>query len=148
MSKRSPRPQGMSWLSPYLIVQDPGKTIAFYQKAFGFEKKEAMTGADGKVMHAEMVWKDVVIMMGPEGGPGQPCRSPATSGVAPAVQLYLYCDDVDALHKRAVAAGAASKQAPQEMFWGDRICSLADPDGHVWNFATNVSDFDPGRLPQ
>jgi PhnB protein len=27
---------------------------------------------------------------------------------------------------------------PADMFWGDRMCSLTDPDGHTWNFATHT----------
>jgi PhnB protein len=37
---------------------------------------------------------------------------------------------------------------PQDMFWGDRMCNLLDPDGHSWSFATNVADFDPSKVPQ
>jgi uncharacterized glyoxalase superfamily protein PhnB len=33
------------------------------------------------------------------------------------------------------------------MFWGDRLCKLMDPDGIIWNFATNVADFDPSKAP-
>ena len=43
--------------------------------------------------------------------------------------------------------GAKAVFPPQNMFWGDRICKLTDPDGHVWNFATNVEDFDPSKVP-
>jgi len=53
-----------------------------------------------------------------------------------------------ALYKRATAAGAVSKSPPQEMFWGDRVCQLTDPDGHSWTFATNVGDFDPSKAPK
>ena len=34
-----------------------------------------------------------------------------------------------------------------DAFYGDRICCVADPDGHTWNFATNVADFDPTKAP-
>jgi uncharacterized glyoxalase superfamily protein PhnB len=36
--------------------------------------------------------------------------------------------------------------APQDMFYGDRVCTLVDPDGHIWYFATNVADFDPAKM--
>jgi uncharacterized glyoxalase superfamily protein PhnB len=42
----------------YLTVKDADAALAFYQKAFGFEKKMAMPGPDGKTMHAEVVWRD------------------------------------------------------------------------------------------
>jgi AraC family transcriptional regulator len=33
------------------------------------------------------------------------------------------------------------------MFWGDRVFTLKDPDGHVWTFATMVGSFDPDKMP-
>ena len=34
------------------------------------------------------------------------------------------------------------------MFYGDRVCTLNDPDGFTWSFATNVADFDPNNVPK
>jgi uncharacterized glyoxalase superfamily protein PhnB len=149
MSKRPARPPGSPWLSPYLVVKDADAALDFYQRAFGFEKRLAMPGPDGRTKHAEMTWQDALIMFGPEGtGPdGCPTRTPVTSGVASPMGLYLYCNDVDALFKRATAAGAKGDAPPQDMFWGDRICKLTDLDGYSWCFATNVADFDPSKAP-
>ena len=152
MSKRPARPAGAPWLMPYLTVKDVDAALDFYQRAFGFEKRMAMPGADGRTHHAEVSWKEAVIMFGPEtyheGSSACKAKAPATSGVDSPVGLYLYCDDVDAFHARATKAGAKSVMAPQDMFWGDRLCSVRDPDGHNWTFATNVADFDPSKVPQ
>jgi uncharacterized glyoxalase superfamily protein PhnB len=134
-------------MMPMLTVRDADAALDFYQRAFGFEKRMAMPGPDGRTKHAEMVYRDQAIMFGPEGQPGCPARSPTTSGVPAPVGLYLYCDDVDTLCARATAAGAKTVSAPADMFWGDRMCNLTDPDGHVWCFATNVADFDPSKVP-
>jgi uncharacterized glyoxalase superfamily protein PhnB len=148
MAKRPAKPAGMSWVAPYLCVRDADRAIDFYQRAFGFEKKFGMPGPDGKTAHAEMTFKDSNIMFGPERDTGE-ClaKSPATSKVPSPVSLYVYCDDVDALYKRATGAGASGDSAPQDMFYGDRVCKLTDPDGHTWYFATNVADFDPSKAP-
>lgn len=147
MAKRPPRPAGTPWVSPYLTVKDTDAAIDFYQRAFGFEKRMAIPGPGGKTGHAEMAWKDGVIMLGPEGTQGGPCRSPATLGVPSPVTLYVYCEDADALFARATGAGAKVGFAPQDMFWGDRVCSVIDPDGYSWCFATNFADFDPSKVP-
>jgi uncharacterized glyoxalase superfamily protein PhnB len=148
MSKRPPRPSGYPWLTPYLTVRDADAAIDFYQRAFGFEKRMSIPGPDGKTGHVEMVWRDGLIMFGPECSSGEwPTRAPATSGERPPVGLYVYCDDVDALFARATAAGARAVQPPKDMFYGDRTCALTDPDGHLWSFATNVADFDPTKAP-
>jgi uncharacterized glyoxalase superfamily protein PhnB len=146
MAKRTPKPEGAPWITPYLTVKDADAALAFYQQAFGFEKKFAMPGPNGKTAHAELLWRDGMIMLGPEGGPGN-CKSPATLGVRPPVGIYVYCDDVDALFKRATEAGAKVDRPLEDMFWGDRMCAFIDPDGHGWTFATNIADFDPSKAP-
>jgi PhnB protein len=148
MSKRPARPPGTPWLSPCLIVKDADAALDFYQRAFGFEKRMVVPGPDGRTCHAEVVWQDALIMISPEVGPGCKARTPATSGIETPVGLYVYCDDVDAVYTRATKAGAKSVMPPQDMFWGDRMCNVQDPDGHSWSFATNVGDCDLSKMPQ
>src|SRR5690242_15939740 len=127
MSKRSPCPPGYPWLVPYFVVKDAEAAIAFYQKAFGFETKMAMPGPDGTPAHVEMTWRGSMIMLGPEASAeagGWKHRTPITSGVASPVSMYVYCDDVDALFERAVAAGAKAIRPPADMFYGDRVCTV------------------------
>jgi uncharacterized glyoxalase superfamily protein PhnB len=137
---RSAKPANMPWLSPCLTVRDAAKTLEFYQKAFGFQKKDVYPGPDGKIMHAEVTWKDAVIMFGPECDQNQ-SKAPVTTGTRSPAALYLYCEDVDAVYARATAAGAEGSLPPQDMFWGDRTCQLTDPDGHLWCFATHTGRF-------
>ena len=148
MSARPPCPPDARWLTPYLVVRDLRGTLALYEKALGFKVKETVPGPDGAPMHAGMSYKGkLVVMMGPEGGPGVSASSPASSGTECPAGLYLYVDDVDAAHDRARDAGMESLAAPEDMFWGDRICRLADADGYHWTLATNVGDFDPSAVP-
>jgi PhnB protein len=148
MSKRPARQQGYPWLIPYLVVKDADAAIDFYQRAFGFEKRMAMPGPDGRTGHVEMVWHDTMIMFGPECASAEwPHKPPVTSGITSPITLYVYCEDVDALFTRATKAGAKGIKPHQDMFYGDRVCTLQDPDGYWWNFATNVADFDPSKAP-
>jgi uncharacterized glyoxalase superfamily protein PhnB len=126
-------------MAPYLTVKDADRSLDFYARAFGFAKRSAMSGPDGRTGHAEMTYRGVLLMFSPEGAWGQ--RSPE--------HLFVSCEDVDALFARARAAGAAVAKAPQDMFWGDRMCSLIDPDGHVWNFASQTDKTtDPKRAEE
>jgi uncharacterized glyoxalase superfamily protein PhnB len=131
---------------PYLAVRDADAAIDFYARAFGFEKRLAFPGPDGRTGHAEMTWKDAIIMFGPPRTADCPV-SPAQSSQRCPIGMYLYCDDVDALFARATAAGAKPLESPQDMFWGDRMCKVQDPDGYEWSFATNVADFDLKSVP-
>ncbi len=46
-------------------------------------------------------------------------------------------DEVDAVYKMALAAGARGLKAPAEVFWGGYHAYFADPEGHVWEVAHN-----------
>jgi uncharacterized glyoxalase superfamily protein PhnB len=141
MAQESGRPAGYPWISPYLTVKDAGAALEFYQRAFGFTVRSTHKGPDGSIWHAEMTWHDAVVMFSPEGAYGGPCKAPATLGTQSPVALMVYCDDVDALFARATAAGAQAMFPPMDMFWGDRMCKLTDPDGHLWSFATHTGVF-------
>ncbi len=132
-----PKLPGIPWLSPHLTVRDVTAAVDFYARAFGWEKKVVTTDESGMPNHAEMTWKEALILIGPES-PRSRDRSPQSMGGATHVTHYVYVEDVDALHKRAVEAGAKTVVPPKTEFWGDRICLLLDLDGHAWMFATHV----------
>lgn len=148
-SKRQPKPAEMNWLVPALTVKDISKALGFYEKAFGFQKGIAMPGPDGRLVHADMKYKGAsIFMMGLEGAMGCTVKTPASSKSDCPAGFYVYCDDVDALFRRAKEAGAVVTSEPTDMFWGDRMTQLKDLDGYNWMFATNVADFDPAKAPK
>ena len=50
-------------------------------------------------------------------------------------RVVIYVDDVDAMHRRAVAAGFRPESAPADGPWGERYFHIRDPDGHELSFA-------------
>ena len=123
-------------VSPYLTVTNVDRAATFYQKAFQFTLSEMKSGEDETGMHAEMKYKDQLIMIGKEGAYGSPLKSPCTSGVESPITLCVYCENVDAFYKAAITQGAKSISEPEDMFWGDRMCRLQDPDHYTWCFLT------------
>lgn len=150
MPNENGRPVGANWLTPYITVADADASLDFYQRAFGFEPGENLRGPDGRTLHAGMNYQGAcVVMFSPEGAMGDTVmRTPVHSGAALPLNFYVYCPDVDALTARAREAGAEVLAEPEEMFWGDRMVQLRDPDGYLWAFATNVSEFDPSKVPK
>jgi PhnB protein len=146
MAPRNPKPVGMSWISPDLVVKDMKKALAFYEKAFGFETKLAMPGPDGNLIHAEMLHKDCYLMLSPEMVERGVISATALKGSP--VTFYVYVDNVDAQFERARKAGAAVTMEPSNQFWGDRCCVVRCPEGHQWCFAQNVADFNPDNAPK
>ena len=55
--------------------------------------------------------------------------------------LVIHTDEVDALWRRGLKAGAKVSVPPlQEMFWGDRHGEIFDPFGHRWGLAQHLRD--------
>ncbi|HWO93838.1 MAG TPA: VOC family protein [Dehalococcoidia bacterium] len=53
-------------------------------------------------------------------------------------RIIFYVSDVDAMYRRAVAAGLQPEAAPRDAEWGERYFHLVDPDGHELSFARPV----------
>jgi uncharacterized glyoxalase superfamily protein PhnB len=49
--------------------------------------------------------------------------------------VIFYVSDVDALHRRALAAGYQPTTSPHDAEWGERYFHVNDPDGHELSFA-------------
>lgn len=132
------KPENFPWLSPYLIVEDIKRSADFYTNAFKFEIKDTSPPINDESQHAEFSYKDQVIMLGKQGAFGGSSKTPKNAGIEPGFNLYLYVENVDDFFKHAVASGATPIMEPNDVFWGDRMCSVKDLDGHHWAFATHI----------
>ena len=131
-------PKGYHTITPYMTVRDAARAIEFYKQAFGAKERGVMKGPEGKVMHAELVIGDSIIMLAdefPEFGSLSP-QSTGGSGTG----LHIYIEDVDSAFDRAVKAGATVEMPVADMFWGDRYGKLRDPFGHKWSIGTHKAD--------
>jgi uncharacterized glyoxalase superfamily protein PhnB len=140
-------PDGFNTVSPHMVVRGAKKAIDFYKKAFGAEGVVCMPGPDGEsVMHGEIKIGNSTVMIHDEfPGPG-PKAPDSLNGTS--VKMHLYVEDVDALFKRAVAAGATPTMPVADMFWGDRYGMVTDPFGHHWGIATHKEDLTPEEIGQ
>jgi catechol 2,3-dioxygenase-like lactoylglutathione lyase family enzyme len=50
-------------------------------------------------------------------------------------RVVFWVDDVDAMYRRALAAGFTPEAAPVDASWGERYFHLRDPSGHELSFA-------------
>jgi catechol 2,3-dioxygenase-like lactoylglutathione lyase family enzyme len=50
-------------------------------------------------------------------------------------RVVLWVDDVDAMYRRAVAAGFRPETVPADAPWGERYFHIRDPSGHELSFA-------------
>lgn len=133
-----PIPAAYRTPTPYLIVNDAAKAIAFYVEAFGATEVIRLADPSGKVMHAEIRIGGAPLMLADEF-PDMGYRSPTSLGGSP-VSVLLYVENVDAQFKAAIAAGAKETAPVEDQFDGDRRGTLTDPFGHVWLLATRKED--------
>ena len=142
--KVKPIPEGFHTATAYLNVRDAARALEFYKKAFGAKELMRLVGPGGKVLHAEIKIGDSVIMIAEEveewGN-----LSPQTLGGSP-VRIVLYVEDVDALARQAVAAGAKLLVPVADQFYGDRSGRLQDPFGHLWLISTHTEDVSPEEM--
>ena len=123
-------PVGFHTVTPYLMVQEAAQLIDIVKQAFGATELMRTTGSAGGI-HAEVRIGVSVVMIGGGG---------AWSGEAMPAAIYLYMDDVDAVYKRALQAGATSIAEPEDQPYGDRMAGVKDAFGNVWYIATHIKD--------
>jgi PhnB protein len=135
----SPLPEHQQSVTVSLVCTPCADAIEFYKRAFGAEDYGTpMIGPDGNVAHAEIRIGNSVVMLADEW-PGGPTRSPTNLGGSTAA-LFIYTDDVDALWRRAIEAGAEEVFPLELQFYGDKAGRVRDPFGHTWGLGQHVED--------
>ena len=131
-----PIPDGFTSVTPYLVVPDVKTLIEFLTKAFDATVHTKMEMPAGGIAHADLVVFGSHVMMGQSGAHHPP---------VPAM-LYLYVEDADAVHARALAAGGTVDQPVKDQFYGDRSGSVKDSNGNIWWIATHKEDLSPEEI--
>lgn len=117
--------EGLGHVTPYLHPSKAPALIDFLARAFGAEEV-ARYEAGGRVMHAVVRIGGAMVEM------GEADRAPYA--------FYMNTDNVDAVYRRAVDAGAISILPPADQAYGDRMAILQDPFGNRWLPASPIKD--------
>ena len=112
-----------------LRYDDADAALAFLTGALGLTGVATHRDGDGRISHATLAHEGDVVMVGTRSDP------PGAFDTGRAV-LYLATDDVDAHHRRAVAAGAPVVMELVDQPYGSREYAVADPEGNVWSVGT------------
>ena len=138
MSTAKAIPEGYHTVTPYLTVERAAELIEFLQRAFDAEVVLKMVRPDGSIGHSELRIGDSMIMLGGAGGQWK----------AMPTSIYLYVEDCDAVHAKAVAVGAEVLAPVQDQFYGDRSGGVKDVSGNFWWIATHKEDLSEAELKQ
>ncbi len=126
----------VGFISPALYYRDAHAAIDFLERAFGFRRRLVVPDADGGVAHAELTFRDSVLMVGsakPDKGWLSPLDLPGVNQT-----LSVIVEDADAHCAQAVRAGARVVRELADESYGGRGYDARDPEGNVWYFGTYV----------
>ncbi|MCW5515865.1 VOC family protein [Muriicola sp. Z0-33] len=116
-------PEGFRTLNPYLFTQNPGELIRFLKAAFYAEElSRTVNEENGEIANCILKIGDSCFMIGKARGEFE--------GMSTA--LYLFVNDVDLVHKNALAHGGISVLEPADMDYQDRQGGIKDPAGNYW----------------
>ena len=119
---------------PSVRCRDTRALIDFLVAAFGFEEQFSVPGEDGKgIIHAQIRWPDGGGVMLGDTEVDDAFHLALPFGP---VSIYVVTDQPDALHDRAVAAGATIVTGLRAEEYGSRGFSATDPEGNLWSFGT------------
>jgi catechol 2,3-dioxygenase-like lactoylglutathione lyase family enzyme len=117
-----------------LFVEDVAASRAFYQKVFDLEPFDEGETSVGFMLTdqyffltASSTASDMIAPL---------AAGPAGNG--PRHVFAIIVEDVDAVAAELKAKGIALINGPEDRFWGMRTLNFADPDGYVWEIATEV----------
>ena len=116
-----------------VYVEDVLKTIAFYESAFGFQRRFVHEAGDYGVLDTgatALAFSSLRLMAELGKNPQR------TSADAPTFEIAFTTPDVAAAVQRAVDAGARMVQAPAQMPWGQTVAYVADINGALVELCT------------
>lgn len=127
-------------LGTAVYYRDPGAALDWLEKAFGFKRQFVVTNDEGRVCHSEMRFGDGYLMVCSQW-PDLPWTSPLSVDGRNTQSIHVQLQDgIDAHCERALAAGAVIVRELADQFYGDRVYTVRDPEGHVWSFGQTVRD--------
>jgi PhnB protein len=116
-------PKNHQAVMPYLMLNDSRRFIEFAKSVF-----DAVPGMqrmrddnEGLIMHAEISIQGITIMFADTND-----QWPVANA-----NLFVYVDDADIVHQRAIDHGASTIMDLSDQDYG-RTCGVLDPFGNTW----------------
>jgi lactoylglutathione lyase len=106
--------------SPILQVADMARALGFYRDLLGFAVAYSFPADEAPAFASLEIQGGTLGLAAADG----PIESATTA-------IWLYCDDVDAAIRELRSAGVRVIAEPADQAWGERLASVADPDGYT-----------------
>ena len=117
------KPPGFHTVNAYLFAEDPRTLIQFLKNAFlAIEINCTLHPRTGEIANCILKIGDSCFMISQAQ---QQYRNMKTS-------FYLFVENVDETHTRALLYGGISEFEPADMPYHDRQSGIIDPSGNYW----------------
>jgi len=117
------KPEGFGTVTGYLFVENPEELIEFLKIAFYAEElNRSINPKNGDIANVILKIGSSCFMISQAKGQFLNMRA----------AFYLYVDNVDEMHKRAIENGAKQEFEPADMEYQDRQSGIIDPSGNYW----------------
>jgi predicted enzyme related to lactoylglutathione lyase len=112
-----PEPTGSRPVQITILAHDVPKAVAFYSQVLDAEFNEAISSFQFGAWNTDSFFLLTIEQATPEHQGGWSC-------------LGFSVDDLDAVHQRALKAGATEVHPPAEFAWKPRSSIVDDPSGN------------------
>jgi uncharacterized glyoxalase superfamily protein PhnB len=117
------KPDNFHTVTPYLFVDKPQLLIDFLKNAFlAKEINRSTNPTNGDIANCILQIGDTCFMISQAREQFEGMKT----------ALYLFVDNVEVIHKRAVDNGAKIEFEPADMPYEDRQSGIIDPCGNYW----------------
>ena len=114
-----------------LYVASVANTVAFYERAFGLERRMVTEGGEYGELRTGGTTLAFAANAFAEGLTDVGHEAAAPDKAAPPVQLGFVTDAVEAIFERAVSAGAVVVKRPELKPWGQLVGYVRDNNGFL-----------------
>jgi lactoylglutathione lyase len=117
---------------PVLHARDVESVAAFYVR-LGFAEHFRLPGEDGRAGYIGLRRDAAELAVTTEDAPRM--LAGVEPGPGPRHELFVYVSDVDAVVGELRLAGVTILREPADMFWGERVAWVTDPEGNLVSLA-------------
>jgi lactoylglutathione lyase len=113
---------------PVVYASDVGREARFWE-LLGFERHVELP-ADGEPGYVGLRSSAPGVELAVTNGQWATDRYGLSVGDGPRFEMYIYVADLDGMLRQLGDAGVPILRAAEDMPWGERIATVADPEGN------------------
>ncbi len=119
---------------PAFRANDAQALIDWLRETIGFSERMIVPDGNGGIAHAELEWRDSLVMLGSARDAGDHLNE--SIGRASVSMTAESNEQVDDLYRRVQDAGATITVPMEDTNYGSHGFSIRDPEGNFWHFGT------------